>query len=451
MSSTQTKKMGVIQLTIITAVNMMGSGIIMLPTNLAKVGTISILSWVVTAVCSLFLAYGFSRAGMFSKHGGGMGGYAEYTFGKEGSFMSNYTYAVSLVIANIAIAVTTVGYLKGFIQGFNPDFTLNAIQTTMLTILIIWLTTILNFGGASITGKIGSVTVWGVILPVVVVCVAGWFFFKGSDYVAAWNPHNENFVSAVGSSISITLWSFLGLESASANMDAVENPQKNVPIAVMGGTIATAIMYIISTNVIQGIVPNAQLAASDSPFGLAFAQMFTPAVGTIVEGLMVLACFGSLLGWQFTVAEVFRSSANEGYFPKIFKKVTKSGAPVVGMCILLAVQTLLALMTMSPDLNKQFTALVDLAVVTNMVPYILSMTSLKTIQAEEGISKKQAKTTNILALIGAAYAIYAIIASGVDSVFDGAIVIFVGWVIWGIIFYDKFDLKKGAQLKNVKA
>ena len=85
-------------------------------------------------------------------------------------------------------------------------------------------------------------------------------------------------------------------------MDAVENPQKNVPIAVLCGTLIAALLYIVSTNVIQGIVPNAALANSNAPFGLAFATMFTPTIGNIVIGLMVISCFGSLLGWQFTIA-----------------------------------------------------------------------------------------------------------------------------------------------------
>lgn len=55
------KKMTVIQLTVVTMINMMGSGIIMLPTQLAKVGTISILSWVVTAGGATLLAYAFAR------------------------------------------------------------------------------------------------------------------------------------------------------------------------------------------------------------------------------------------------------------------------------------------------------------------------------------------------------------------------------------------------------
>lgn len=63
----QSNKMSVMQLTILTAVNMMGSGIIMLPTKLAQVGALSIVSWLVTAVGSMCLAYVFAKCGMYSK------------------------------------------------------------------------------------------------------------------------------------------------------------------------------------------------------------------------------------------------------------------------------------------------------------------------------------------------------------------------------------------------
>ncbi|SYP98816.1 Lysine/cadaverine antiporter membrane protein CadB [Klebsiella pneumoniae] len=57
----------------------------------------------------------------------------------------------------------------------------------------------------------------------------------------------------------MTLWAFLGLESACANTDVVENPERNVPIAVLGGTLGAAVIYIVSTNVIAGIVPTMEL------------------------------------------------------------------------------------------------------------------------------------------------------------------------------------------------
>lgn len=95
---------------------------------------------------------------------------------------------------------------------------------------------------------------------------------------------------------------------------------------------------------------------------------------------MVMSCSGSLLGWQFTIAQVFKSSADEGYFPKVFSRVTKVDAPVQGMLIIVIIQTGLSLMTISPSLNSQFNVLVNLAVVTNIIPYILSMAALVIIQ-----------------------------------------------------------------------
>lgn len=425
-------KMGVMHLTILTAVNMLGSGIIMLPTKLAEVGTMSILSWLVTAFGSLALAWAFSKCGLFSTKSGGMGGYAEYAFGKSGNFIANYTYAISLLIANIAIAISAVGY--GTVL-FGVDLT--PVQVCVATIVVLWVTTVLNFGGAKITGQIGSITVWGVIIPVVGLCVIGWFWFSPSLYISAWNPNNMDFFSAISTSISMTLWAFLGLESACANMDAVENPQKNVPIAVFGGTLVCAIIYILSTNVIAGIVPNIDLLHSTAPFGLAYASMFTPVVGSVVMFLMALACIGSLLGWQFTVAQVFKSSADIGYFPRVFSRLTAKDAPVIGMIILGVVQTLLALMTISPSLNKQFNSLVNLAVVTNLVPYVLSMAALIPMQKLASIHSGQMKTNMVIALLGTIYSFYALYASGEEAMMLGALVTFSGWTFWGMFIQKK--------------
>ena len=434
--SAKSNKIGVVQLTILTMVNMMGSGIIMLPTKLAEIGTISIVSWLVTAVGSTALAYAFAQCGMFSKKSGGMGGYAEYSFGKAGNFMANYTYGVSLVIANTAIAISAVGYGSEFLGA-----TLSPLSIALWTIFTLWLATVLNFGGARITGNISSFTIWGVIIPVVGISIIGWKWFDGTMYVNSWNPHNVPTFEAIGVSISMTLWAFLGLESACANSDAVENPEKNVPIAVLGGTLGAAVIYIVSTNVIAGIVPNLELANSTAPFGLAFAHMFNETIGKVIMGLMVMSCFGSLLGWQFTIAQVFKSSAEEGYFPAFFKKVTSKDAPIVGMVTITSLQTLLSLMTISPSLNKQFNVLVDLAVVTNVIPYLLSMAALAVLLKTENVPQPKYKKTVLVAFIGSVYSIYALYAAGEQAMLYGSIVTFIGWTLYGFVSY-KFDLKK---------
>jgi hypothetical protein len=100
----QAKKMNLIQLTFLVAVNMMGSGIIMLPTNMAKVGAISLLSWIVTALGSMAIAYGFAQAGLYNQRPGGMAAYAEDAYGKSGYFLT-FPRSLSLAIGNVAIGI----------------------------------------------------------------------------------------------------------------------------------------------------------------------------------------------------------------------------------------------------------------------------------------------------------------------------------------------------------
>lgn len=425
------RKMSLVQLTFIVAVNMMGSGIIMLPTNMAQVGAISLLSWVVTALGSLALAYGFAQAGLFNQRPGGMAAYAEDGYGKAGYFQVFFLYFFSLAVANVAVASSAVGYLDAFF----PWLSSTPVATTIGVIALLWLTTFANFGGPGLTGRIGSVTVWGVILPVGLISTIGWFWFSGATFAAAWNPKGLSLMAGMGSSIALTLWAFLGLESAAQAAGAVENPKRNVPLACMFGTVGAAVIYILSTTVIQGIVPNADLANSTGPFGLAYARMFSPAIGSIVMALAVMACLGSLLGWQFTLAQTGKAAADDGMFPALFSKVNRSGAPVAGMVLLGVVQSVMALTTISPNLSEQFSALVNLAVVTNVVPYLIALSALPVMMQAASVETRKFRRNVTVAVIAMLYSVYVIYASGKDAVFGGMLIWAVAFMIWAFIAY----------------
>jgi putrescine:ornithine antiporter len=425
----QPKKMNLMQLTFMVAVNMMGSGIIMLPTNMAQVGAISLLSWIVTAVGSMAIAYGFAQAGLFNDRPGGMSAYAEDAYGKSGYFVVFLLYFLSLAIGNVAIAISAVGYLAAFF----PWLSSTPIATCLGVIALIWLTTTANFGGPSVTGRIGAITVWGVIIPVGLLSIIGWFWFSSSTFAEAWNPKGLSLLEGMGSSIALTLWAFLGMESAAQNSAAVEDPKRNVPLACMFGTLGAAVIYILSTTVIQGIVPNAELANSTGPFGLAYAKMFSPWVGSIIMALAVMACLGSLLGWQFTIAQTAKSAADERMFPTFFTKVNSMGAPVIGMIVLGIVQTLLALSTISPTLSEQFSALVNLAVVTNVVPYIIALSALMVMMQTARVPEQKYRLNVAVASVAMLYSLYAIYASGKDAVFGGMLMLGLAYIIWGFI------------------
>ncbi len=424
-----TKKMSMMQLTVLVAVNMMGSGIIMLPANMAKVGAISLLSWIVTALGSMAIAYGFAQAGLLNQRTGGMAAYAEDAYGKGGYFLTFFLYFLSLAIGNVAIAISAVGYLAAFF----PWLSSSPMATCVGVILLIWLTTAANFGGPRITGRIGAITVWGVIVPVAGLSLIGWFWFKSSTFAEAWNPQGLSLMKGMDSSIALTLWAFLGMESAAQNSDAVENPKRDVPMACMLGTLGAAVIYVLSTTVIQGIVPNKELAESTGPFALAYSQMFNPAVGSVIRALAILACLGSLLGWQFTIAQTAKTAAEDHLFPRFFAKVNKMTAPVVGMIVMGVVQTLLAFSTASPSLGEQFAVLVNLAVVTNVIPYIIALSALMVMMRRAGVPDGTYKLNTFVATVAMLYSTYAIYASGMEAVLGGTIVLALTILIYGFL------------------
>jgi putrescine:ornithine antiporter len=429
-----TKKMSLMGLTTLVAVNMMGSGIIMLPASMGQLGAISLLSWLVTAVGSMAIAYCFAQLGVICPRSGGMSAYSEEAHGKSAFFMCSFLYFLSLAIGNVAIAISAVGYLTPFV----PWLGTGAFPLFIGVLGLIWLTTAANFGGPKVTGQIGAATVWGVIIPVGLLSIIGWFWFKPSVFAEAWNPHHMSVLAGINKSIPLTLWAFLGMESAAQNSDAVENPQKNVPLACMLGTLGAAVIYILSTTVIQGIVPNADLAKSSAPFATVYAQMFNPTIGKIIMALAVIACVGSLLGWQFTLAQTAKYTADGRYFPKLFSKVTAMGAPIGGLIVNGILQTLMAFSTMSPNATAQFNKLVNLAAVTNLVPYVTSLSGLLIVM-HKAKSGTNIFHRNVVVLMAAmAYSIYAIYASGMDAVFGAMIVMAIGYVLFGFIA-NRFD------------
>ncbi len=110
------------------------------------------------------------------------------------------------------------------------------------------------------------------------------------------------------------------------------------------------------------------------------------------------------------------------------------------MLIIVIIQTGLSLMTISLSLNSQFNVLVNLAVVTNIIPYILSMAALVIIQKMANVPSSKAKVANFVAFVGAMYSFYALYSSGEEAMLYGSIVTFLGWTLYGLVS-PRFELK----------
>src|SRR5438094_8393915 len=159
--------------------------------------------------------------------------------------------------------------------------------------------------------------------------------------------------------------------------------------------------------------------------------MFNPTVGSIIMALAAMACLGSLLGWQFTIAQTAKSAAEDRMFPAFFAKVTQNSAPITGMIVMGGVQSLMALSTISPTLSEQFSALVNLAVVTNVIPYIISLSALVVMMKKANVAPGTYRLNVSVMLVAVLYSTYAIYASGKDAVLGGTLVLALTYILYG--------------------
>jgi len=415
MSSNNTK-MGLSSLTVLVTLNMMGSGIFLLPSSLAGIGSISVFGWIISTVGSIALAIAYSKMGFLCPKEGGLYAFARDGLGEYAAFTETWCYWLSLWVGNVAIAIAGVGYMSYFWPALKDPVT-----GGIASIAAIWFFTFLNYPGAGFIGRVQKFSSLGMLIPVGGMAILGWFFFHPAYITSSYNISGKSGWSAIMAASSLTLWAFLGLESACIVAGVVDNPKRNVPLATMLGTLFAAVVYILSTFAIMGVVPAAELAKSAAPFSTAAQYMFGNWAGSFVSLCAVIACFGCLNGWVLTTGQVSKAISDDGMFPKIFGETNKYGTPFKGMVLTAVLMTGIGYMSISPSLAQQFQIISLLCVFTCLVPYILAAAAIFPIMRSNGIRGSEYRTYTLVTLVALVYCFYATAGSGKDTVFYGSL------------------------------
>ena len=173
----------------------------------------------------------------------------------------------------------------------------------------------------------------------------------------------------------MALFSFIGVEVAAITAKRVNNPRRNVGRASLLGTGASAILYLLVSAAVMGLVPHHALVNNTAPFVTAFETIFTHGAwaGKLVAALAVVSGIGALNGWTLVTTEVSRAAANDGLFPQPFAWTDRRGTAWFG--IVMAAAAALAAHAVGYTTKTGltvFTELVDLTVVTVAIPYLFS-------------------------------------------------------------------------------
>ena len=431
--SSNEKKIGLITTTSLVVGNMIGAGIFLLPASLGEYGSISLLGWLFTATGAIILAKIFSNLSkIIVNKSGGPYTYSRAGFGDFIGFLVAWGYWISVWISNAAVAIAIIGALSFFF----PVLESNSVLAVSVGLNMIWFFTWVNSKGVKTSGKVQVITTVLKLLPLVFVIIIGAFFFS-LDNFPDFNLTGESNFATFPVVAALTLYAFLGIESASIPAENVNNPEKTVPKATMLGTIISTGVYILGTIVLFGVLPVEVLKNSAAPFAEAGKIIGGEYAGYFVAAGAAVSGIGALNGWILIVAQIPMAAAKDKMFPRIFKKENKNGAPILGLIIGSLLSTLVMLLNFTDGLVEQFTFIVNLTVLTCLVPYLFVSASYIIILIERKIHLNSFIKTFVLGLLGFSYSVWAIYGSGADVVFYGFLLLLLGIPFYALMQWNK--------------
>ncbi len=426
------KKLSLSVLTSLVVGNMIGSGIFLLPSSLAQYGSITILSFIATAVGAMLLACVFSKLSTLFPKTGGPYVYCKEGFGDFIGFQVAYNYWIYMWAGNAAVAVALSGYLKFFI----PSIAHSSFYLFLTSTTTIWFLTLINIKGVHLAGRFQLMLTILKVLPLLLIASIGVFFIDVSNLLQ-FNISTESNLSAFSGGAMLTLWAFLGLESASIPADNVLNPKRDIPLATIFGTLLTAIVYILATISIMGVVPMTELQQSTAPFALLAEKIMGP-VGMYIIGLCaIISCVGALNGWILLQGHIPYAAAKDKMFPSAFGKLSKNGVPVFGTVISTILINILLFLNYNKSLVEQFTLIISLATLSALIAYIYTSASEFTIYLKhpDKVNREHVRKTLAVSSLAFIYSFWALFGAGPQTVFYGTLLMFssvplFGWMQW---------------------
>ena len=411
--------------------NMIGSGVFLLPASLGAFGGVSVLGWLFTSVGAMVLALTFARLSRLMPKAGGPYAYTRAGFGDFAAFLVAWGYWISVCAGNAAIAVALVGYLAFFWRPLAE----NPAMAAAAAVGSIWILTWVNARGVRQAGGVQLVTTILKLVPLIAIGTVG-LLYLDFDNFTPFNTSGQSTISAITATAALTLWAFLGVESATIPAGDVEQPERTIPRATVIGTVVAAFVYISGTVAVMGILPPSVLTDSTAPFADAASSVWGPwAAGAIAAGA-AFSCFGALNGWIMLQGQLPLAVAMDGLFPAVFGRVSKQGTPVAGLVLSSALVTLIVFTNYTKGLVGAFTFIILLATVTVLVPYVFSSMALvlASLRSSSTGGAKRITAPVILGSLAFLYSLWAVAGSGRDAVFWGFILLLAGlpayvWIV----------------------
>ncbi|MGO9408977.1 MAG: APC family permease [Acidimicrobiales bacterium] len=426
--------------------SIIGTGVFTMPAVLAAAGTMSLIVLAVIGVGAMLLGVLFGQlTRRVPNSDGGVYAYSRHEFGDFAGYLVGWCYWIQSWAGNAAIVSSWVFYVDALFNITRPS----SMENWGIALLGLWVPAAINLGGVRQMAWFQNLTVVLKFLPLLFVGVVGWFFVRSANF-GPFNASGGSLYSAIGIAAGVALFSFIGVEAAAVTAKRVKNPRRNVMRASVYGTAASAVLYLLVSAAVMGLVPHHALLNNGSPFVNAFQAMFPHSTwaGKFISALAVVSGIGALNGWTLIVTETSRAIAQDDMFPRPFAWADRNGTAWFGIVVGTVLPSLLMLWRYSTSTGLTvFTYLVDLTVVTVAIPYFMSALAQLTFLVSRRRRVQGWALARDLTVAGVSvlFSMWVTFASGYQVVYQALVVIGAGLILYAFLNAHREDRGEAAE------
>ena len=336
--------------------SIIGTGIFLLPGRAYNlVGTSSLFVYLFVTFLAGSMVLCFAEVSGLFKSNGGAYVYTKEAFGNFAGFEVGF---MKYIVQVIAWATMAVGFTTA-LSAIVPSMAKGSKHTGMILFIILFLTTI-NLLGIDIVKYVNNVATIGKLVPLIIFIVAGLFFIKG-----------ENFQPVVPKGLTVTTFSeaailifyaFTGFEAIATASEDMENPKKNLPIAIAIAIGCVAVMYFLIQIVSIGTLGKS-LAGTETPVVDAMNSFMGTKGGMLVTVGTLISIGGINVAASFQTPRGCMALAERGMLPPVIMKKGRRNTPYVAIL-------LTAALTIPVALSGSFVQLAVISVISRFAQYI---------------------------------------------------------------------------------
>ncbi len=329
-----------------------GTGIFVLTGQAAAqyTGPAIVLSMVLAGIASGLAGLCYSEFASTVPIAGSAYTYGYATLGEFIAWVIGWDLILEYALGAATVAVGWSGHLTSFLHdfvgiNFSPAF--NAAPCTLINVagcspeaiinlpavLITIAVTILIVIGIKESANVNTAIVIIKVAVVIVVILGGISFVNVANWHPFVPPNGGSFGdygwSGVGRGAAVIFFAYIGFDAVSVAAQEARNPQKDMPIGILGSLVVCTILYILVSGVMVGLVPYKQMLGSAAPMVVAIRAAEVASGGNwILKALTMLVEVGAIAGLTSVMVvmmmaqpRIFYSMANDGLLPPFAKKI----------------------------------------------------------------------------------------------------------------------------------